>query len=366
MRNLLVLFWELFKISLFIIGGGYAIIAVADETFARKGWTEEGELLDHLPVFQTIPGLIATHTAVYIGRKRAGALGALVGVFAVALPSVLIFSAVAMGYRALPLDNRWLMSAFVGLRSALTGIILATIIKGWKRNLANAFAYALMVSGVIGIGFLHVPIWAVLLVAMGAGLGAEFDASREEEQRFRSDWLAPFLFLKYGALCFGGGFVLVPMYIQDFVGPSAAFLQVTAEEFSNIIALSQMTPGPIGVNGATFFGFRLFGLTGALLASACLLLPGSVLCYWALSSLERFRASRVVKGLMRGIRPSSVALMLVALWAFAGMSVFDAQGGFHWIAPVLILLSVLVILRKWIGMIPLIVLCTGAACLLRG
>ncbi len=67
MKKLASLFWELFKISLFVIGGGYAIIAVADDIFAKKGWTEEGELVDKLPVFQMVPGLIATHTAVYVG-----------------------------------------------------------------------------------------------------------------------------------------------------------------------------------------------------------------------------------------------------------------------------------------------------------
>ena len=96
MKRVAALFWELFKISLFVIGGGYAIIAVADEIFAKKGWTEEGELVDRLPVFQMVPGLIATHTAVYVGNKIAGALGAAVGVVAVALPSVVIFTFVSM------------------------------------------------------------------------------------------------------------------------------------------------------------------------------------------------------------------------------------------------------------------------------
>ena len=48
MKRLAALFWELFRISLFVIGGGYAIIAVADDAFARRGWTEEGELVDRL------------------------------------------------------------------------------------------------------------------------------------------------------------------------------------------------------------------------------------------------------------------------------------------------------------------------------
>ena len=70
MVRVLQLFWELFRISLFVVGGGYAIIAVADDVFAKRGWTKEGELVDHLPVFQMVPGLIATHVAVFVGLNR--------------------------------------------------------------------------------------------------------------------------------------------------------------------------------------------------------------------------------------------------------------------------------------------------------
>ena len=97
MKRFAVLFCELFRISLFVVGGGYAIIAVADAVFARRKWTREGELIDRLPVFQMVPGLIATHTAVYVGNKLAGGLGALVGVTAVALPAIVIFTCVSWG-----------------------------------------------------------------------------------------------------------------------------------------------------------------------------------------------------------------------------------------------------------------------------
>ena len=118
MNRLLLLFWELFKISLFVIGGGYAIIVVADAVFSKRKWTEEGELLDHLPVFQMIPGIIAAHTAVYVGRKVAGKVGAAIGLVAIALPSVIIFTFVSAGLGSIPQENAWLESAFVGLRAA--------------------------------------------------------------------------------------------------------------------------------------------------------------------------------------------------------------------------------------------------------
>ena len=240
-RKLAILFWEMFKISLFVIGGGYAIIAVADSIFARRKWTEEGELVDQLPVFQMLPGLIATHTAVYVGGKLAGGLGAAVGVSAVALPSVVIFTVVSMGYQSLPLDNPWLVSAFVGLRSALTGIIAATIVRGWRKNLADGFSYAVMAAGVAAIGLFGAPVPVVLGAAMAAGVISRL-AAREQDgreagaKRLNASWLPLLLFLKYGALCFGGGFVLVPMYIQDFVGAAAPFLQISSEEFSTITA----------------------------------------------------------------------------------------------------------------------------------
>ena len=98
MRKLIRLFYEMFSIALFVVGGGYAIIAVADETFSRKlKWTKEGELTDQLPLFQMIPGIMAGHAAVYVGRKAAGFVGSCVAVLGVALPSVVIFTLVSMG-----------------------------------------------------------------------------------------------------------------------------------------------------------------------------------------------------------------------------------------------------------------------------
>ena len=335
-KKLLSLFWECLKISLFVIGGGYAIIIVADEVFSRKGWIREGELVDGLPIFQTIPGLIATHTAVYVGDRLAGGLGAFVGVLGMAIPSVAIFTFVSMGYSSLPLGSPLLASAFLGLRSGLVGIIAAAIVRSWRKSLPDAFAYALLAAACVSLTVFGVNVVVVLAGAMALGLVSKLVPRRGG--RLCSFSMLPFLlFLKYGALCFGGGFVLVPMYLEDFVGPSAAWLQITEGEFANLMALTQMTPGPVGVNGATFFGYRLFGVAGALLASFALLLPGSLLCFAAMRSLERFQSSSVVKGIMRGVRPASVALMLIALWAFAKMSVFTGPLG---ISPVSALIAV--------------------------
>lgn len=334
LKKLLILFYEMFKIALFVLGGGFAIIAVADEVFSRKlKWTEEGELIGHLPVFQMVPGLIAGNTAIYVGNKVAGALGAAVGLAAVALPSLIIFLFVSAGYGALPLDNVWLNAAFVGLRAALTGIVASTMIRSWTKCVKDTYGYAVLVLAAVAIGLLHLNPAFVLIAAMIVGICRRYLldalAAHKKSRVFGSFAFIPLLFLKYGSLCFGGGYVLVPFYIRDFVGASAAYLQIAPDEFSNLMALTQMTPGPIGINAATFFGYRLGGVLGSTIATICLLLPSYFFLLLALRSLEKFKTSRFVQGLLEGVRPATVSLMLVALWAFLSMSVWDNSTNPH-------------------------------------
>lgn len=379
MRKLIRLFYEMFAIALFVVGGGYAIIAVADETFSRKlKWTKEGELTDQLPLFQMIPGIMAAHAAVYVGRKVAGFVGSCVAVLGVALPSVVIFTAVSMGYDKIPLDNRWLVAAFGGLRAALTGIILAMVVrtwpksvKGWRGHLGWGLSLAaLFVPGMPAIAVILAAVLAGLVGAWGQSLRSRSGEagrlpyeSRGQSPTFRScAWLAPLVFLKYGAVAFGGGYVLVPMYLQDFVGPTAHYLQIPAEEFANLMALTQMTPGPIGINAATFFGYRLFGLGGALVTTACLIVPGLLILSLALRSLEKFRDNPYVVRVMACIRPVTVALMTSALWSFAGMSLWTATGEgvvFHPLAFVLTALAATLQLRRVMGVIRVILTCVA-------
>ena len=173
------------------------------------------------------------------------------------------------------------------------------------------------------------------------------------------------IFLKYGALAFGGGYVLVPMYIRDFVGAAAPCLQLPAEEFANLMALTQMTPGPIGINAATFFGFRLGGVLGAALATVALVLPGSILLSLALASMERFSESRVVKGILAGVKPVTMSLMLSAAWSFAGMSMWSmsANGGLFidGVAMALAGFAAFATIRKVCGVMQTIFICAFAS-----
>lgn len=127
------------------------------------------------------------------------------------------------------------------------------------------------------------------------------------------------LFMYYGCFCLSGGGTLMQFYINDLVNTRH---WMTLEEFGNFQAISQVTPGPIGINLATFLGFQQAGFLGGLVATIGLLLPSFVMMSLAVHSYGRWQHSPVVRGIMFGIRPMATALIAAALLACLGMSIF--------------------------------------------
>jgi len=328
--TLFVLFWEMILLAAFVLGGGYVILSVADRRFSRKKWIREGELFEALPLFQMIPGIIGGHTAVYLGNRVAGLVGSAVALAGMVLPSVLIFLAISLCYKSIPVGSPLMSALFLGLRAALTGTIVEIAVRQWRKSVTGVYGYLAVVVGVAAL-MLGVSPGRVIVAGMLAGLAVT--AARQclsqkpladAPRVFRSFWAIPLLFFGYGLMAFGGGFVLVPAYLRDFVGAAAPYLQLPSADFANIMALTQMTPGPVAANCATFFGYSLGGVSGAFLATVCLLLPGSIILWLALRSLDRFRTSVIVRGLFFGVRPITMALIVSASWSFAGMSVWHA------------------------------------------
>lgn len=347
------LFWEWFKIALFVVGGGYAIIVVADEIFGRKlKWLEEGELLEHLPIISSIPGLIAGNSAIYVGLKACGRVGALLALMGVALPSIIIFLAVSVGFDFIPKENIWIAGTFLGLRSALSGVIAGTI---WRTLFKSRVDWAKGVG--VSLPPLSVRERIVGTLLFAAGIVASLYLARD-----------PFLsFLKFGCIAIGGGFPLVPFYFHTFVGEQAPLLNLSPEDFSNVMALTQMTPGPVSLNAATFFGFRLNGVFGSVIASVALLTPSYILLTAVLTGLDRWRRNRAVKLLVRLLKPISVTLMSIALYRFCALSIwgFACDGSFVFrpFAFALALFAAVMLVKRKMSIMALIFLCAvlGAA-----
>jgi len=127
------------------------------------------------------------------------------------------------------------------------------------------------------------------------------------------------LFVKYGLLCFGGGYMLVPLFIHDLI---EKYHLLTYEEFGNLVAIAQMTPGPIGINTATYIGFLTHGVAGAVIATAGLLTPAVVLVILAAYTFKKWERNRLVRGLLAGMRPATLGLVIAAILIFANLAIF--------------------------------------------
>ena len=128
------------------------------------------------------------------------------------------------------------------------------------------------------------------------------------------------LFVKYGLLAFGGGYVLITLFIHDLV---EKYQLITAGEFANLLAIAQMTPGPIGINTATYVGFKTFGIAGGIIATLGLITPAIFLVITAAFYFKKWEKSRIVQGLLYGMRPATIGLILSAILVFANIAVFN-------------------------------------------
>lgn len=127
--------------------------------------------------------------------------------------------------------------------------------------------------------------------------------------------LALFLcFLQIGAFSFGGGLAALPL-IQEQVVTIHGWM--TISDFTDLIAIAEMTPGPIAVNSATFVGINLFGISGAIVATLGCILPSIVFVSFLGYLYNRYKSHYLLEGVLSGLRPAVVAMILKA-----GLSIF--------------------------------------------
>ena len=127
------------------------------------------------------------------------------------------------------------------------------------------------------------------------------------------------LFIKYGLLSFGGGYVLVMLFIHDLVDK---YKLLTSSEFANLLAIAQMTPGPIGINTATYVGYQTHGIWGGVIATIGLLTPAVFLVLTASYFFKKWEKSKTVQGLLYGMRPATLGLLISAVLIFANIAIF--------------------------------------------
>ena len=129
MKELWILFITFAKVGVMTFGGGYAMLPILQrEVVEKKGWVSDEELADYFAVGQCTPGIIAVNTATFVGYKRRGAAGGIVATLGVALPSLVIITALA-GVIDRFSDLTWVQHAFAGIRACVCVLILNAVIK---------------------------------------------------------------------------------------------------------------------------------------------------------------------------------------------------------------------------------------------
>lgn len=116
-------------------------------------------------------------------------------------------------------------------------------------------------------------------------------------------------FLQIGALSFGGGYASMPL-IEAQIVTSHGWLTMT--EFSDLVTIAEMTPGPIAVNAATFVGTKVAGVLGALVATAGCILPACVLVTLIARLYLKYRNLTVLQSVLGSLRPAVVAMIASA------------------------------------------------------
>ena len=125
------------------------------------------------------------------------------------------------------------------------------------------------------------------------------------------------VFIKIGVLGFGGGYAMLSL-IQHEVVDNYAWMTTT--EFADMVAISQMTPGPISINMATYVGYTAGGLFGSLLASFALCLPSIVMVYFIIRLFMNKKGNALMNNLLKGLKPAIAGLIFAA-----GLSMMNAQ-----------------------------------------
>lgn len=163
--------------------------------------------------------------------------------------------------------------------------------------------------------------------------------------------LALFLsFLKIGVFSFGGGYAMIPLIDHEIV---LTHHWLTAKEFVDIIAVAQITPGPIAINAATFVGARIEGVVGAAVATIAVITGPVVIVLVLFRLADRYSDSVVIQGVFSGLRPA-----LIALIAYSAFSI--GRSALTGIPTVLVSIAAMAVLL-FSKVHPLIVIAASAA-----
>jgi chromate transporter len=331
-------------------GGPAAHIAMMEEELVRRRrWLSREKFLDLLGASNLIPGPSSTELAIHIGYLRSGGRGLLAAGICFILPATVIVAALAWGYKhfgSLPATA----SILYGVKPVVIAVIFQalwnlgrTAVKTTFLGFVAAASLVLALAGMhpllllllaggaaclSGLKTLRVPTpGAFALGTTGAGIAATATSFS-----LASLFL---VFLKVGAAVFGSGYILLAFLRADLVTHRG---WLTDAQLVDAVAVGQVTPGPVFTT-ATFIGYLLGGVRGALVATIGIFLPGFLLVAASGPLVPRIRKSKFAGAFLDGVNTGSLALMAIVTWQLCRASLVDV------LTIVLAAASVLALLR---------------------
>ena len=164
-------FSTFFKIGMFTLGGGYAMIPIIEEEVVNKHqWVSKEDMLDLIAIAQSCPGVFAINISIFIGYKLRKTRGALVTALGTALPSFLIILAIAIFFHQFE-DNKVVAAMFRGIRPAVVALIAVPTFNLAKSVHLNRYTLWIPIVSALAIWLLGVsPIWIIILAGVGGYL----------------------------------------------------------------------------------------------------------------------------------------------------------------------------------------------------
>jgi len=352
LKELALLF---FKLGVISFGGPAAHIAmIEDEVVRRRRWLSHDEFLDLLGATNLIPGPNSTEMAIHIGRRQAGWAGLLVAGSCFILPATLIVTALAWAYvryGSLPQTD----AVLYGVKPVVIAIILQAL---WGLGRAALKTKTLALVGAAGI-FLEFLGVHELIILFGAGGAIGFGswvAGRMRRGESLSLIPAAFLyktialaqsassfglwplflfFLKVGSVLFGSGYVLLAFLRADLV---ERWRWLTESQLFDAVTAGQVTPGPVFTT-ATFIGYVLGGLPGAIVATAGIFFPAFFFVAVSGPLIPRIRRSVTAGAVLDGINAASLSLMAVVSWRLGRAALVD------WTTVAMLVVSLILLIR---------------------
>ena len=359
------------RLGTIAFGGPAVHVAMMhDDMVTRRHWVGEEEFVDALGITAILPGPGSTQLSMYLGRRRAGWKGLVLGGACFILPAMVLVIALTWGYL-----RYGKTSAGAGILYGIRPVVIAvlaqallplarTALRGPVPVVLAALAFAGLLFGVDAF-FLLAGSGLVCMVvrnrhrftgggasANGLGAAAFLPAlpvltSAHQAARVRLGALG-IEFLKLGVVVFGSGYVLLAFLRHDLVHGLG---WVTNSRLLDLVSIGQLTPGPVFTT-ATAIGYALDGVPGAVVATAAIFLPSFLLMALVSPLIPRIRRSPWLGGALDGVNAAAVGLM-------AGAGVLLGEAAFVDVLTVALAVVALVVLVRYRANVALVVVGGG-------